>query len=241
MAGELTFSEMKAEVLDNVSKSSTARTKSLVTLDTMAGRYLNRAQTFVSRREDLLFAVATASTVASQKDYAMPSNIKTLYSIRVENGLQSNKLTVAMPWEFDKIVPKPNEVTTGQPDWYVPYKGDFELYRIPDTVYTLRMRYAYWPTKLTTSGQTSDFTYFDEVLIYYATAMVYFWLQEYADAKEWKTLAAEEYIAQITAERDAIPDWAPRSQGFSSQPPQTVGEYYNDPFIEDDGAIRSAI
>jgi len=243
MAGLLTFTQLRSEVLDNASKASIAKTRSTVTLDDMAGRYVNRAARTIARREDLLFCIATASTTADQKDYAMPSNIKSLFSLRLEDGLNSVKLRPSMPWEFDKIVPKPDEASTGTPDWYVPFKASntFELFKIPDAVYTMRMRYSYWPTRLSADADLSEYTHMDDVLIYYATAYLYFWLQEYEDAAQWKALADDEFSGAINAERQAFPDWAPKSRGFTTQPPSSVGEYYNDPFVNSDGAIRSTI
>lgn len=243
MAGILTRSQLVSEILDNVSKASTTPTRSGVTLETMAIRYLDRAHITIARKEDFLFNIRTASTTADQKDYAMPSDIKALYSLRLENGLSSIKLTVAMPWEFDRLVPKPNELTTGQPDWYVPYKSTntFELFRIPDAAYTMRMRLSYWPAAMSSDAQTSDYSNMDDVLIAYATSFMYRWLQEYADAETWKAHADGLFEDASKAERDSLPDWATRPRGFSTAPPASIGEYYNDPFIFGDPSVRSIL
>ncbi len=237
MAGELTRSQLVSEILDNVTRSGTGQTKSGQTLSSLAIRYLNRAQLKIARQEDLLFCLTTASTVASQQTYALPSNIRALYSMRLEDGLSSRKLICVMPWDFDKLVPKPNESTTGLPTWYVPYgtTNTFELFRIPDTSYVLRLRYSYWPTSLTTDAQTSDYTYMDDVLIHYATANLWFWLQEYTDAKEWRMEGDRLLVSAIEAEKTANPDWTPVGEGFSTAPSTTIAEYYNDPFIRSMG------
>lgn len=243
MAGELTRAQMVNEVLDNVAKSSTAPTKSGLTLTTMVIRYLNRAQLKIARNQDLLFAVATATTVASQQSYALPTNLRSLYTLRLENGLQSVKLNVAMPWEFDALVAKPNETTVRQPQWYIPYKSTnvFELFPIPDAGYVMRLRYSYWPTTLTTDAQTSDFKYMDDVLIQYATGHLFYFLQEYDDSKRWFELANDSFKGAIEVEKNFLPDWAPKGKGFTTNAPRSVGEYYNDPLVINDAGIRGVL
>ena len=241
MAGTLTRDDFVKEVLDNVAKTSTAQTRSSTTLETMAIRYLNRAQRRIARKEDLLYCIATANTVASQKDYALPSNIRALFTIRLEDGLESVKLGPMMPWEFDRLVPKPDEVNTGRPDIYIPFRttNSFELFKIPDAVYVLRLRYSFWPADFTLASQVSEYTHMDDVISGWATMYLYYWLQEYADAGEWDKLTSVAFAEGVVAEREGFPDWEPVSRGFNSQSPLSVGEYWNDPLIREDAALRS--
>lgn len=232
MAGILTRTLLVDEVLDNLTKRSTATTVSAKTLSTMAVRWLDRAQYRIARRHSLLFRIATAATVTSQQSYSFPSNIRSLYSIRLEDGNDSVKLGIVMPWEFDSLVPKPNTQSTGRPDWYIPYKASntFELFRIPDAAYTMRMRYSFWPTELTSDAQTSDYSYMDDVLVAFATMYGWQWMQEYKDRDAWLKFAEEELAGAIKAEIDAFPDWMPVGRGYSATEPP-LGEYHNNPFI----------
>lgn len=234
MAGTLTRLQMANELLDNLGRSSTGKTRSGATLANRAVTWLDRAQIWVARKEDFLFKISTANTTADQKDYAMPEDIKALYSLRLEDGLSSRKLKVIMPWEFDELVPKPDEATTGRPDWYIPYKttNTFELFKIPDTAYTMRLRYSHWPAALASDSQTSDFTNMDDVLIEYGTHLGFKWLQELNDAASWKKQARESFAEAALCERKAFPDWVPVARGFSTKPRPPIGEYWNDPFIE---------
>lgn len=233
MAGTLTRLQMSTEVLDNLSRSSSGITRNQATLATRVVTWLDRASLKVARQEDLLFSIATATTIADQKDYAMPDNIRALFSIRVENGLNSRKLECAMPRDFDLKAPKPNEITSFVPSIYVPYKttNTFELFPIPDQAYILRLRYSFWPGRLATDASLSDYSYMDDVLIYYATSEGFKWLQELKDADFWQKRGDEALAAAIRAERDAFPDWEPVLEGFSLTSRGVMGEYWNNPFI----------
>lgn len=236
MAGTMTRLQMASEVLDNMGRSSTLTLRSGTTLGSRSVTWLNRAQNKIARNADFLFATATASTVADQDCYSFPSNIHAVYTIRLEDGLQSTKLTLVMPWDFDRIAPKPDELPTGRPYFYTPFKesGSFDVFPIPDAVYTMRIRYSVLPTVLSTDAQVSDYTNLDDVLVYYATAEGFKWLQELKDAQFWAARGDEALKEAIESMRDTFPDWQPVSQGFSSQPRAVIGEYYNNPFVAGD-------
>lgn len=234
MAGVSTRLEMVTEVLDNLARSLSGLTRNQTTYADRCVVWLNRAQLWIARKESLLFDIATASTVADQKDYTFPSNVRAVFSLRLENGIDSVKLEPLMPWEFDRLSPNPSaESTTGRPSLYIPYgnTNTFELYRIPDQAYTLRIRYSYWPTTLSSSGQTSDFTYMDDVLVAKACEYGFSWLQELRDAREWRDRANRALAEALEAERDNYPDWEPVGRGFDSQGSEPLGEYYNNPFV----------
>lgn len=232
MAGTLTQTQLVAEVLDNLTKRTTATTISGSTLSTMAIRWLNRAQLRVARRYNLLFRIATATTVASQQSYSFPGSLRSVFSVRLEDGNDSVKLGICMPWEFDAVVPKPSTQTTGRPDLYIPYKttNTFELFRIPNAAYTMRIRHSFWPTDFSSASQTSDYTYMDDVLIAFATMYGWQWLQEYKDRDAWLKFGEEELAGAIKAEKDSYPDWAPVAKGYGPTSPP-LGEYYNNPFV----------
>ena len=239
MAGILTRTQMVTEVLDNLSRSTSGQTRNAVTLSTRAVTWLDRAQVWISRETArqgifLLTSIATASTVASQKDYAFPFDVLAVFSMRYEDGNNSVKVKPIMPWEFDDLVPRPASLATGQPNWYVPYKSTntFELFPIPNAVKTLRLRLAYWPSTLGADSEVSDFSYADDVLIAKATEYGFRWLQEIPDASAWKKQAEEELDRVIMAERGKYPDWEPVARGFTASSAPLLGEYYNDPFVE---------
>ena len=229
----LTRTQLVARVLDSMGRSGTGTSRSGVAYSTLAIDWLNFAQYRIARRYDFLFRTSTASTIASQKCYAMPSAVKTIYGITLQNGSSSRKLTMVLQEDFDLYIPYPENATTGTPNWYVPHKttNEFDLYRIPDAAYTLQMRFTYWPTELTSDAQTSDFSHMDDVLIAGAVHEGYLFIQELGDATLWEGI----YTKRLQEAYDSFndyPDWYVQSKGFSSTPMSYgVGEYYADPLV----------
>ena len=236
----LTRLEMASELLDNIGRLGSSTTRSGATMSTMSVTWLNRAQTQIARRYDMLFKISTASTVASTKDYALPSNVRCVFSHRLEDGLNSRRLIPLMPWEFDRVYPKPNEITTGRPDFYIPYKttNTFELFRIPDATYTLRMRHSVWPSALSADGSTSDYQTsgidLDDAIISLGTSFGFKYLQELVDSATWKKEALEEARRVWLEESSSFPDWVPVGRGFTGAESSIAGEYYNDPLVWSD-------
>ena len=232
MAGTLTRLQMANEILDNLAKRSSLTLPSGDVLSTRVVRWLNQAQRLVSREADLLFKIGTASTVTDQQSYALPTDINALFSIRLEDGMNSRRLLMRQPWEFDSVEPMPSAVSTGIPVYYIPYKttNTFELFPIPDAVYTMRLRYSYWAPDLSSDSSTTDFTYMDDVLICFGTMYGFRWLQESKDASYWEARGKEALEDAIANAMQSFPDWEPVSKGFDSRSGRPLGEYYNDPF-----------
>lgn len=235
----LTRLQMVNEVLDNLSRTGTSITRSGTTLADRVVIWLNRAQTYIFRDYDMLFSRSTTSTVASQQTYSFPSNVNSIYSITIQNGTNSWKLTCVMPWEFDRKVANPSSDSTAQPVWYIPFKttGEFELYPIPDAVYTLNLRYSVIPTALATDSSITDYSVLgidvDDVLIKYATSEGYKWLQELVDSAKWEADARSSIKKVYDNVVDTYPDWTPIGNGFRENSNLSItGEYWNNPFIE---------
>jgi len=229
---------MSGEVLDNLGREGSAETRNGTTLSDMSVRWLNRAQLQAARKYNILFKTSTATTVADVQTYTFPATLRSLYSLRLENGIESRKLTCIMPWDFDKAVSKPDEDFTSTPTYYIPYKAtnEFELYRIPDDTYTLRLRYSMWPADLALDASTSSYQVAgidaDDATIALATSYGYAYLQELVDATKWREAGWMLWKMISDATRDIFPDWAPREMGFSIYDSQELpGEYYNNPFV----------
>lgn len=240
MAGTLTRAQLRSAVLDNLGRSANLTLRSGTALSSRVDTWLNWAQVYVARQHDFLFKTATTSTVADQDCYTFPPEHNAIYTIRLEDGLQSVKLTLVMPWDFDRVVAKGDELPAGRPYYYIPFKesGHFDLFPVPDAVYSMRIRYSYSPTVLSSDSQTSDFTDLDDVLVYYATSEGFKWLQELKDAAFWSARCREALEDAIANVSETFPDWQPISRGFSTFPQELTGEYYNNPFISSDPGAR---
>lgn len=233
MAGTKTRLQMVGEVLDNMAKSGSLTLGSGTLLSSRAVDYLNRAQFLIARQQDILQAIATSATVANQLSYSLPSRFRSVFDLRLEDGVNTRKLTCILPQNFDERIPKPSIYTASLPWFYVPYKdtGTFELFPIPDQVYTLRLRYSYFPAALSTDGQTSDYSDLDDALIAFATMYGFRWMQELKDAVYWEAIGTDVLKQHKTMRLEQYPDWTPVSEGFGASGGSYTGEYWNNPFI----------
>lgn len=237
MAGVLTRAQIENEALDNLAKSGSLTLQSGTALSTRITNWVNRSQQWVSRRADLLQYIWSTSTVAGQQFYAFPSNLRQVFGMKLEDGLNSRKLSCVMPWEFDRKAPYPPSITQHRSWFYVPYKntGQFELFPIPDGVYTLRLRGSLYPNDFTSAGAVSQFTGCDDALVAYATSMGFRWLQELKDAADWEA-QGDRIVALVkenAADDTTFVDWEPVSEGFSTNDGEFSGQYYANPFIRD--------
>lgn len=236
MAGSLTRAQIENEALDNIAKSGLLTLQSSTALSTRMTGWVNRAQLWVARRADFLQFISSASTIASQQFYAFPDKLRKVYGIKLEDGLNSRKLTCMMPWEFDRKVPMPSASTTLRSWFYVPYKqtSQFELFPIPDGAYTLRMRYSVYPTDFTGATAVSQYTYLDDAIIAYSTMFGFRWLQELKDAADWAKVGDEIVAYQKENYDDSrmFPDWEPMAEGFGFDT-EYSDQYYNNPFVRD--------
>lgn len=237
MAGVLTRKQIEDEALDNIAKSGLLTLQSQTTLATRMTTWVNRSQQWIARRSDLLQYIESASTVTNQQFYAFPNNLRKVYGMKLEDGLNSRKLTCIMPWEFDRKVPLPSSITKLRSWYYVPYKntGQFELFPIPDKAYTLRLRHSVYPTDFTSTTAVSQYTGCDDAIVAYATMFGFRWLQELKDAEDWKRQGDGiiAFVEENQNDTNQFPDWSPAAEGFSTIDVEFTGQYYANPFIRD--------
>jgi len=123
--------------------------------------WLNNAQQEVQKRlvkagANYYTKCVTASTVANQRKYAFPSDLKKINRLEViVSGVVPNE-------SFNQIMPITiNQVDLvvlgpGQPQYYYIDKNSFMLWPTPDIVYTLRMMYTYQVANMTLDSDTPD-------------------------------------------------------------------------------------
>ena len=236
MAGVLTRTQIEQEALDNAAKSGALTLQSGTLLSSRITTWVNRAQLMIARRSDLLQATATMSTVASQQSYSFPSNFDNIYTLKLEDGLMSRKVTCILPWQFDSAIPLPSSMNSERSWFYVPYKstGTFGLFPIPDAAYTMRLRYSYFPSDFTSATAVSQYTYLDDAIVAYATSLMFQWLQELKDAAMWRKIGDDivDTMQEKSRDEEQFVDWSPAYQGFTSASDSTfVGDYTNNPFV----------
>ncbi len=139
-------------------------------------RFLNFAQDRVARHHRFreFRQLSTDSTIfnndLNDKYLATPTNLRTLYTIRLLDGTNSHKLTFIDIKRWDLLLPKPSETARRRPTQYTFFRRTFEFHPLPDAVYSLEMRWDAWPTALTTLAQVTEFEHKDDMLIQLATS-----------------------------------------------------------------------
>ncbi len=174
----------------------------------------------------------TTNTVANQKRYGFPSQMKDIMSMTVQDGASSSKLTYVYYREFDSKVPRPEQNATGRPNWYVDFGTQFELYRIPDAMYTVNLRTSIYPSDYTvsTTGVGSELVRKDALICAVATMFGFYALRELEDATYWKNEVAKPlFVSSLESDHRDV-DWTPIARPFSSGGDR-IGEYVNNPLI----------
>lgn len=196
-------------------------------------RFLNFAQDRIARafRFRELRILSTDSTIFNNdnndKYLATPSNLRTLYTLRLLDGTNSHKLKFIDIGRWDAILPKPSESTRRRPTMYTFFRKTFEFNPLPDKVYTLEMRWDSWPTALTTLAQVPDYEHKDDMLITLATSYAHGSLGNKKKASSffanYKNMLAD---AQIQDQDHPHESLVPL---FELDVP--TGDYWLDPFV----------
>ena len=249
MSGTLTRDQLVTEICDTVGKSVSASSVSSTTLQTRVQTYyLNWAQRRIARAYDfyeLDDKKTNAATVAEVKTYPLETGTNNLGLTRIKdiqslilvdgtNTERSRKLERIHYRRFDKRYPRPENYSSNIPSLYVRQGNNIELFRIPDAVYTLVIRYSKWPTPFTTGSQVSDFDDKDELIITAGVLETYLALEEYADAAVWTQRFIGKMKDEVESEADT--DWEPQAEFFETRrmpPPSspwlTPSGYAGDP------------
>ena len=183
-----TASTLITRALDNINRASNGTTRSGSTMSTLMIDYLNRAMNRMSRKHDFreMHKTYSASTVASQKSYSFPDNYKVIKDLRVIDWLSSRRLHMMHQRTFDEYHPYPEINTTNRPEVYTPFGNAFDLYPIPNAVYTMYIRTIQWPTVISSTSSAID--YFpdkDDIIVSCMTSDGFKHLQMFEDGVLW--------------------------------------------------------
>lgn len=235
----MTRTQIIGEICDNVGKSRSATSVSATNLEDRVVNYLNWAQKRIARHysfQELDILLTTAATVADIKRYPIESGTnnlglvrpKDIQTIRLIDGENSRKLARWSTRKFDTKIPRPENYSTGRPSVYIRHGNFLELFRIPDAVYSMSVRYPQWPLDLSAAGQYTDFKDKDQLLVTAGTLETYLALEEYADAKVWYDRFEGQLTDAVRAEGNM--DWEPQAEPMNLESSYTSGEPYYDPF-----------
>jgi hypothetical protein len=216
--------EVRENVKRDVSALSAARIQRWVN---WAQQYLADLHTY----EEMRISDATAVTVDGNNSLAWPTRMKDLYSMTVQDGARSQKLTYVNARNFDTTVPRILTYSEGLPVYYVDFGSTFELFPIPDAAYYLNRRFSQYPIDLATDASTSPLLRKDALISAMTTVFGFWSLREIEDAAYWgKEIVGPLFTASLTGDHSAE-DWSPIARGFGNAGQSTLsGQWWLNPF-----------
>lgn len=196
-------------------------------------RWVNWGQQYLSdlhTYEEMRISDATSFTTDGDNSLAWPTRMKDLYSITVQDGARSRKLTYVLARDFDTAVPRALTYTEGLPEFYVDFGSTFELFPIPDAEYYLNRRFSQYPIDLAIDASVSVLLRKDALISAMATVFGFWSLREIEDASYWGgELVPALYEASLTGDHSAE-DWVPVARGFGASQVSLTGEWWTNPF-----------
>lgn len=125
--------------------------------------YSNKKFWFNSEVVNIPTVIGDKFLTGIPSDYKMNSEPNTL--VLVDTSGQKYPLVHIDPLAYDSL----DSAGQGRPFWYTYRAGNFELYYIPDQIYTMQLSYIKKYAALVNNNDTNDFTVNAETLIEYKT------------------------------------------------------------------------
>ncbi len=209
----MNLSELRTEVRDVINRSVDAFSNA--DIDENINRVL-RVVAIGFTFEDMRKTYST-STIADQKIYNYPTDMKDVYSLRLIDGASSRKLLVKNQRAFDKMYPYPEQQSTGRPEVYVDYGSYFQVHRVPDAAYEIHMRCSIYPAVMSTDAAEPLITGIDPAIVAGASAFSFARIREPEFAEYWNGVYLR-LIQNAIGGNHSAEDWTPTGVGFSLLP-----------------------
>ena len=224
----MTREELRDEVRSNIKRETSGVSAARI------NRWLNWAQDYIAdlhTYEEMRKSDNTLQTTASDNSLSWPTRMKDLYSLRLIDGANSRTLVYVHPRNFDEKIPRPATYSEGRPNWYVDYGSTFELFKIPDAVYSMTARFSQYPIDFANDAAESALLRKDALLVAIASVFGFWSLRELEDAAYWGAeLVPPLYEASLTSDHSAE-DWKPIARGFGGGQATVQGEWWKSPFV----------
>lgn len=178
---------------------------------------------------------ANAETVHAQKTYLLTTDLlltrpKDIFSVRLINDTASANLKYVPHKEWDEANPYPEGTAEGTPSKYTLVGNSMELFRVPDDVYPLYIRYNQWPVALVEDADVCVLDNMDIQIVFLAKDIANAYMNGgYLDF----TARAKEYLklGRTVAQRE--PNLRLKANPFNPTANYTpTGEYWNDPLFK---------
>jgi len=236
----LTLTEIKDEISKSFASRSDidSRLENVIDLSMLR---IARLHDFDELRQSASVNTVITSDAETDKTITFPtitdSRIRKIYSMRLieSSGLiTARKLRRVLAKNWDKEIPEPEFYARGPSTHYTVYQNNqFELWRVPDIVYTISIRLSRWPKSvaITGGGVVVDLENVDDLIINLAISYIYHSLGRSDKGKEffgiYRGLAKEALTEDDSDYDEAMAGISPDRIGMSRG--------YDDPFVYSTG------
>jgi len=197
---------------------------------------LARLKDFDELRGNILLTTAFTGDPANDKFLSISpiGRYRKIYDVRLyaDNQL-SRKLIKVLPSKWDSAIPEPEYYAVGTPKYYMRWtKTQLELWRVPDRVYNVHIRYSRWPNQATDAkdGSVIDIDEADDIIIHLSASYLFLLAGNTERSNEhYKIYAALAREAAFFEEEDFDTHMSavgPFDQGTGSRG-------YDDPFVQE--------
>ena len=230
--GTLQFSDLKDEVLQGLGNRTGIDSSRLARVINLAQMRIARVKVWDDLETVVEGTFSITSSAKNDKFLTLPTNVRTIYSVRVIIGAnQSRKLQYVPPRKFDEKIPEPEYYSRGKPTIYTLYSGKLELWKVPDSTYSYSIRMATWPSTLSSDSDVSDLDQKDDMIIALSLSWMFQSIGRTEDASRWWRIYANMLNSATGEETEKLDmDLLP---SFESMPGNAgVGDYYVNPFVK---------
>lgn len=237
----LTLAELKTEISSTFAKRSDIDSRLNNVID-LAQLRISRLHDFDELRQSASVDTVVTSDAEADKVITFPaitnSRIRKIYSMRLVDTLgtvQARKLRKILPKKWDLEIPEPEFYSRGTPTHYTSFEiNKFELWRVPDAVYTINIRVSRWPKSVSVTGEGNvvDLENVDDLIINLSSSYLYHSLGREDKGKAffaiYRGMAKEALIEDATDYDESMSGVNLSGGGFGSRG-------YDDPFVRSTG------
>lgn len=238
----LTLADIKTEITRGLGGRDDLDTRMDNIIDLMQLR-LARLKDFDELRQIASVDAVITSNAEDDKVITFPTlsdaRIRKIYSLRrfaPADETLAGRLTKVLPSKWDSVIPEPEFWSRGWPTHYTVWENNkFELWKVPDIVYTFKIRLSRWPKKVSVTGEGNpiDLENVDDLIIHLALSYAYWSLGRTDRAKDffgiYRGLAKDALIEDDTDIDEVMAGVKVPSDAFQGS------KGYDDPFVRSMG------
>lgn len=237
----LTLEDIKTEIVASLGGRTELNSRMDNIID-LAQLRLARLHDFDELRQAASVNTVITASAEDDKVISFPTltdaRIRKVHSLRLidtQGTVQARKLKKVLTKNWDSQIPEPEFFSRGTPTHYTVFKNnEFELWKVPNIVYKIKIRVTRWPqsVKITGEGNKLDLENIDDLIINLSLSYIYHSLGRTDKGRDffaiYRGLAKEALIEDLTDFDEAMAGIKP-GDNFS------IGRGFDNPFVKSMG------